>query len=185
MVHAQEGQGRGPLTITRDAAVQVALLLLVGAALFALLAFVAWYRRRAWRRPATAAGVMGAAAAAAFAVAFAVAIDVPTYPVPFTARFLTNPTPDTPETVAAGRAHYQRLCVVCHGVQGRGDGPGAFALNPRPLDLRVHVPIHAPGEHFYWISEGIPGTAMPPWKTQLTETQRWAVVRYLYELAGR
>jgi mono/diheme cytochrome c family protein len=27
---------------------------------------------------------------------------------------------------------YAKRCVVCHGKQGKGDGPGAAALNPRP-----------------------------------------------------
>jgi mono/diheme cytochrome c family protein len=172
------------LPLTRDAAVQAALLLLLGAAVFAVLAFAAWYRRRQWRRPALAGGAMAGLGAAAFTVAFTVAVNVPTYPVPFAARFAANPTPDTPETAAAGRATYERLCVVCHGVRGAGDGPAAFTMNPRPLDLNVHVPLHAPGEHFHWISEGIPGTAMPPWRNQLSETERWQLVRYLYTLAA-
>lgn len=171
------------LPMTRDAAVQLALMLLAGALLFSGLAFLRWYRRRAWRRAAVAGGVMATLSASAFVLAFTVAVNVPTYPVPFTARFATNPTPDTPETAAAGKAIYDRLCAVCHGVRGRGDGPAAFTMNPRPLDLNVHVPLHAPGEHFHWINEGIPGTAMPGWRAQLSDTERWQVVRYLYALA--
>lgn len=170
--------------MTRDAAVQLALLLLVGALVFGALAVVRWSRRRGWLRSAVAAGVMTALSVAAFVLAFTVAVNVPTYPVPFTARFATNPTADTPESVAAGKATYDRLCAVCHGVRGRGDGPAAFTMNPRPLDLRIHIPLHAPGEHFHWISEGIPGTAMPGWRAQLSETERWQLVRYLYALAA-
>lgn len=170
--------------MTRDAAVQLALWLSAGALIFVALAVIAAFRRRPWRRSGIAAGAMGALAAAAGVLAFTVAIDVPTYPVPFGARFATNPTPDTPGTVAAGRAIYQRLCLVCHGAQGAGDGPAAFTMNPRPLDLAVHVPLHAPGEHFHWISEGIPGTSMPGWRSQLSDTERWQVVRYLYALAA-
>lgn len=171
------------LPLTRDSAVQLALMLLAGALLFAVLAFVGWYRHHAWRCTAAAGGLMAALSAATFAVAFTVAVNVPTYGVPFTARFASNPTPDTPETVAAGKGTYDRLCSVCHGALGRGDGPAAFTMNPRPLDLKVHVPLHAPGEHFHWISEGIPATAMPGWRAQLSETERWQLVRYLYALA--
>lgn len=170
--------------MTRDAGVQIALWLLAGALIFVTFAVIAALRRRPWRRSGIAAGIMAALGAVAMVLALTVAIDVPTYPVPFTARFATDPTPDTPETAAAGRAIYQRLCLVCHGVRGAGDGPAAFTMNPRPLDLAVHVPLHAPGEHFHWISEGIPGTSMPGWKAQLSETERWQVVRYLYSLAG-
>lgn len=171
------------LPLTRDAAVQLALWLFAGALVFVLLTAIALFRKRPWRRSGIAAGLMTALGAGAMVLAFTVAVNVPTYPVPFAARFATNPTPDTPETVAAGQVVYQRLCLVCHGARGAGDGPAAFTMNPRPLDLAVHVPLHAPGEHFYWISEGIPGTSMPAWKGQLSETERWQVVRYLYALA--
>lgn len=32
-------------------------------------------------------------------------------------------------------AIYRRYCASCHGTDGRGDGPAAGALNPRPTDL--------------------------------------------------
>ncbi len=169
--------------MTRDAAVQIALLLLAGALLFVALSFFRWYRRRSWRRAAASAGVMGGLAAVAFVFAFTVAVNVPTYPVPFTARFAQNPTPSTAETVAAARPNYERFCLVCHGARGAGDGPAAFTMNPRPLDLRIHVPLHAEGEHFYWISEGVSGTAMPGWKATLSETERWQLVRYIQSLS--
>jgi cytochrome c5 len=31
---------------------------------------------------------------------------------------------------------WTKRCVVCHGKQGKGDGPGAAALNPKPQSLR-------------------------------------------------
>ncbi len=30
---------------------------------------------------------------------------------------------------------FQRNCASCHGIEGRGDGPAAAALDPRPSDL--------------------------------------------------
>lgn len=30
---------------------------------------------------------------------------------------------------------WTKRCVVCHGKQGKGDGPGAAALNPKPQSL--------------------------------------------------
>lgn len=181
----QEGQAEAViLPMTRDSAVQIALLLLAGALVFAGLSFFRWYRRRSWRRSALSAGLMGALSVVAFVLAFTVAVNVPTYPVPFIARFATNPTPDTVATVAAGKAVYERLCLVCHGARGAGDGPAAFTMNPRPLDLRIHVPLHAEGEHFHWISEGIPGTAMPGWRSTLSDTERWQLVRYIQSLAA-
>jgi mono/diheme cytochrome c family protein len=36
--------------------------------------------------------------------------------------------------MAAGRALYQQYCSMCHGPQGKGDGPAATAMNPKPRD---------------------------------------------------
>jgi mono/diheme cytochrome c family protein len=32
------------------------------------------------------------------------------------------------------RENYQSYCAKCHGEQGKGDGPGAAMLNPKPRD---------------------------------------------------
>jgi mono/diheme cytochrome c family protein len=158
---------------------------------FALLAVLRRRRGRPWRRPALSAGLLAALAALTLGLGYTVAPNIPTPPVPLTARFQQDPTPDTAQTVATGKARYQASCAVCHGPLARGDGPAAFTLVPRPVNLQLHVPQHAPGEVFYWISSGIPGTAMPAWgspdpatgQPRLSEADRWAIVRYLQALA--
>ncbi len=50
-----------------------------------------------------------------------------------------TPTPAAPEgdlrgDVAGGQALYSMYCVTCHGQAGKGDGPAAVGLNPRPAD---------------------------------------------------
>jgi len=35
------------------------------------------------------------------------------------------------------RDTYVRACASCHGVDGKGDGPAAAALNPKPTDLTM------------------------------------------------
>lgn len=170
--------------ISRQGLEQFALLLLIGALVFALTAAWRWRRGRRWRRQGTSAGILAGLAAVALALGYTVAPNIPTPPVPLTARFATNPVPDTPDVVAAGRATYQAKCAICHGQRGKGDGPAALTMNPRPVDLTVHVPQHAQGEIYYWISEGVGGTQMPGWKDQLTEGERWQVVRFLQALAA-
>jgi cytochrome c oxidase cbb3-type subunit 3 len=36
--------------------------------------------------------------------------------------------------LAKARGNYQTYCVKCHGENGKGDGPGAAMLNPKPRD---------------------------------------------------
>jgi cytochrome c553 len=43
------------------------------------------------------------------------------------------PPADTEDAVAAAHTKFKE-CVVCHGQDGRGDGPGAAALTPKPRD---------------------------------------------------
>lgn len=35
----------------------------------------------------------------------------------------------------AGKLKYDANCVGCHGATGKGDGPAAAALNPKPGDM--------------------------------------------------
>ena len=35
----------------------------------------------------------------------------------------------------AGKLKYDANCVGCHGAAGKGDGPAAAALNPKPGDM--------------------------------------------------
>ena len=30
---------------------------------------------------------------------------------------------------------YNQFCVACHGADGKADGPGALAMNPRPRNF--------------------------------------------------
>jgi mono/diheme cytochrome c family protein len=174
--------------ISRQGLDQIAFVLLAGAVVFALMALWRWRRARQdrdgdWRRTAGSSGALVGLAAFALTLGYTVAPNIPTPPVPLTARFAQDPVPDTPARVAAGAATYQAKCAICHGPRGRGDGPAAFAMVPRPVDLILHVPQHFPGEVHYWISEGVAGTPMPAWRDELTDTQRWEIVRFLYALA--
>lgn len=155
------------------------------AVLFVALAL--WQRRRgqpsAARRSFIAGGSAAVVVLVALVLSFTVAPNLPSPPVPFFARFASNPVADTPATASATRPLYQERCAVCHGPNGLGDGAAALTLNPRPVNLRLHVPQHADGEIFYWISEGVAGTAMPAWKGTLSEEERWRLVVYLRALA--
>jgi mono/diheme cytochrome c family protein len=172
------------LPISRQGLQDIALFLIAGLVLFAVLALIARRRGEPVRRPLIAAGILGGLTVVCYALAFTVAPNIPTPPVPITARFQRSPVADTPESIAAGRQLFQANCAICHGPKGLGDGPAAFTLNPRPVNLQLHVPQHAQGEVYYWITEGVAGTGMPAWKDKLTDEQRWQIVLYLEALAS-
>ncbi len=173
------------LPISRQGLQDIALFLIAGIVIFGLLAFRMRRRGEDPRRQIVSMGILGGIVVLLYAISFTPLVpNIPTPPVPITARFNFNPTPDTPATVVAGRALYEANCAICHGPRGLGDGPAAFTLNPRPVNLQLHVPQHAEGEVHYWISEGVVGTGMPAWKEQLSDEQRWQIVRYLQALAS-
>ncbi len=100
--------------------------------------------------------------------------------VPAEAMAVENPVPATEDSIAAGAATYTQYCAVCHGNEGKGDGPGAAALNPKPADFSAeHVQVLSDGGLFWFVTNGVPNSAMPPWGEVLSEQQRWEVVNFL------
>jgi len=86
---------------------------------------------------------------------------------------------------AAGKALYERHCAQCHGEQGKGDGPAADLVYPRPRDFTLALykvrstptgQLPTDQDLYRAISEGLPGTSMPPWKKYLSEAERWQLV---------
>ncbi len=148
-----------------------------GALLIAVGALVFVFRRQLWTlSPALGTvGVLGISGALIVGIAVVIAGRRSVSGV----SNVTNPVPPDERSVAAGKTLFMANCAVCHGNTGHGDGPNAAALNPRPLDLTVHVGLHPDGQIFDWITNGIPRTSMPAWKATLTPNQRWDVLNYL------
>lgn len=98
-----------------------------------------------------------------------------------------NPIPPNAGSIAAGKAVYEVHCVPCHGETGKGDGPLGVVLNPRPADLSLHaVPgVHTDAQLYEWITNGFPGSAMPAWKSKLSDTDRWNLVNFIRTLAPK
>jgi copper transport protein len=98
-----------------------------------------------------------------------------------------NPIVPSAESVAAGKAIYDVRCGPCHGVAGKGDGPLGLALNPRPADLTLHaIPgVHTDAQLFDWITNGFPGSAMPAFRSMLSDTDRWNLVNFIRTFAPK
>ncbi len=92
--------------------------------------------------------------------------------------------PDTPPSVAGGRALWTENCQPCHGPAGRGDGPTAEAI-PDPLpDLSdPQVGRQAvPADNFNVIKNGRMDKMMPPWGNRLSDGQIWDAAAYVWSL---
>ena len=98
---------------------------------------------------------------------------------------LRNPIPPTQASIDGGAAIYAERCAVCHGDSGRGDGPAAVGLKPKPADLRVHLAAgHSDAQLFDWVSNGYPDSAMPAFKSTLSAEDRWNVLNYIRSSFG-
>jgi mono/diheme cytochrome c family protein len=93
-----------------------------------------------------------------------------------------NPLAGTNNTLAEARALYVANCGPCHGDKGRGDGPAAPGLNPRPADhTSALVQNETDGTLFWKLSEG--RNPMPGYKKIFSEQQRWELINFIRTLA--
>ena len=98
------------------------------------------------------------------------------------ARGLKSPLPDSSEAAAKGKEIYEGkgTCANCHGMMGRGDGPGGTSLDPSPRNFRHHGMWRhrTEGEIFWVIKNGSPGTGMIPFGGLLSDEEIWTVMQY-------
>ena len=89
-----------------------------------------------------------------------------------------------------GKQVYEKRCAGCHGVSGKGDGPAAELLVPRPRDftagkykIRTQAgPLASDQDLLRIVTDGMPGTSMPSWRS-LPDRERQAVVAYIKTFA--
>jgi mono/diheme cytochrome c family protein len=98
-----------------------------------------------------------------------------------------------PAMIARGKEIYTARCAVCHGDTGDGKGPAGVALPLKPSDFRDKAGLAEMRDNYwFWrISEGGQvepfkgkGSAMPPWKSELSVEDRWAVMAYQHTFSG-
>ncbi|HCX87878.1 MAG TPA: hypothetical protein DG761_07620 [Gammaproteobacteria bacterium] len=95
-----------------------------------------------------------------------------------------------------GRALYSMNCRPCHGDSVAGDGPMADGFKLRPINFTDNGTIETivEGYTFWRVSNGGPGlpteatpwdSAMPVWKLNLSEEERWKIILAEYDLAQK
>ncbi len=94
----------------------------------------------------------------------------------------------TDEEVKAGKEIFDKRCWFCHGREGKGDGPVAEYLVPRPRDFvtalfkfRITESGYPPTDEDLNITleKGVPGTAMPAFEGLLGDRERTQVIQYI------
>jgi len=95
-----------------------------------------------------------------------------------------DPLPDTRAKLSRGTNVFDHHCASCHGWNGQGSGPEAFALVPAPADLEWlrNSPKGRSQPYMYWaIAEGGRQfeSDMPAFKKKLSQRDIWSVIAYL------
>jgi mono/diheme cytochrome c family protein len=94
--------------------------------------------------------------------------------------------------VPLGQRVYAERCAVCHGPDGRGNGPAAPSLIPRPRDFTrgqfkyQSTPAGEPpsdADLLGVVANGLPASAMPSWRDILDSAAIRAVVDYVKRLS--
>jgi mono/diheme cytochrome c family protein len=92
---------------------------------------------------------------------------------------------ETKGDAAKGKVSFENTCVACHGPQGKGDGPAAAALDPKPKNLSDAELLSTQTDDYIFkvISEGGASVGlspmMAPWGGVLSEQDIWNVVAYI------
>ena len=95
--------------------------------------------------------------------------------------------------IAKGKEIYIAKCALCHGEKGDGTGPGSLNLPLKPADFTDAKMVgEMVGNYWFWrVSEGglvdpykSIGSAMPPWKGELTVPDQWAMIADVHTLSG-
>ena len=101
---------------------------------------------------------------------------------PESAKDIKNPYSGNVIAAQKGEQLYSKLCWTCHGKNGKGEGPAAANLNPKPKNFSsVELQKQTDGELFWKLSNG--KGMMVPYKHSLNKEKRWQLVNYIRTLS--
>lgn len=92
---------------------------------------------------------------------------------------VTNPVTADEANLVAGARLYRDHCALCHGDPVHPKALLADSLNPPAPQFMNDMADMPENQNFYILQHGIRWTAMPGWKSVLTEQQIWNLVTFL------
>lgn len=98
---------------------------------------------------------------------------------------IENPWMSSDDLIAHGKKVFGTNCAVCHGPEGKGDGPAGMGLNPPPRNL-VQGGWTQGGTSialYKTVKDGIPGTSMAAFG-HLPKNDRWAMVHWIRSITN-
>lgn len=100
------------------------------------------------------------------------------FKAPQKADTLHNPYKVNKAFLKLGAQTFKTNCTSCHGNKGKGNGPAAVALRPRPTNLTKKIVQKSSDGALYWKIYHGKG-AMPTWGKSLKSKQIWALVAFI------
>ena len=98
----------------------------------------------------------------------------------FNMASVKEPWVSTPEIVTYGAKVFKTNCAMCHGNEGKGDGPSAGGMNPKPRNLVEGKWTQGEGiiAHYNVLLNGIKGGSMASF-AHLKSYDRWALLHFV------
>lgn len=94
-----------------------------------------------------------------------------------------NPVPATAESLKNGEHLFNTYCFVCHGKEGKGDGP-VIKRGFYPMNLTNPAVIARTNGYIYAYIRYGGKVMMPSYRESITSDGAWDVVNYVRKLQG-
>ncbi|MFI5322448.1 MAG: c-type cytochrome [Thermodesulfobacteriota bacterium] len=98
-------------------------------------------------------------------------------------KITENPVPATEESLKRGEHLFNTYCFVCHGKEGKGDGP-VIKRGFYPMNLTSPAVIARTNGYIYAYIRYGGKVMMPSYRENITSHDAWNIVNYVRKLQG-